>query len=184
MWRVGVETRVLLISGSTRGGSTNTAALRTVRAMAPEGLVAELYDGLADLPAFVPGDDEPVHPAVAELRRRIDAADVVLFCTPEYAGSLPGSLKNLLDWTVGGGELYGKPVGWLNVAAEGRGGGADATLATVLGYVGARVLTSGPVRVPVERDAVGPDGLVVEDRVRDALREALDLIVRHAAAPA
>ncbi|ONH31377.1 NADPH-dependent FMN reductase [Pseudofrankia asymbiotica] len=179
-----VETRVLLISGSTRDGSTNTAALRTALAAAPDGVTADLYDGLARLPAFVPGDGEPVHPAVAELRRRIDAADAVLFCTPEYAGSLPGSLKNLLDWTVGGGELYGKPVAWINVAAEGRGGGADATLATVLGYVGAVVATPGPVRIPVARDAVGSDGLVGDERVRAALGGVLDLVAHRAGSPA
>nr|WP_035929641.1 NAD(P)H-dependent oxidoreductase [Pseudofrankia saprophytica] len=179
-----VETRVLLVSGSTRGGSTNTAALRTARAAAPDGVVADLYDDLARLPAFVPDDQEPVHPAVAELRRRIDAADAVLFCTPEYAGSLPGSLKNLLDWTVGGGELYGKPVAWINVAAEGRGGGADATLATVLGYVGAVVATPSPVRVPVARSAVGPDGLIGDERVRAALAEVLGLVTRRATTPA
>ena len=170
---VGVEARVLLVSGSTREGSTNTAALRTARAVAPDGVVAELYDGLVELPAFVPGDHEPVHPAVAELRRRVGAADAVLFCTPEYAGSLPGSLKNLLDWTVGSGELYGKPVAWVNVAAEGRGGGADAALATVLGYVGAVVVTGGPVRISVGREAVGPDGLVGDGQVRTALGELL-----------
>ncbi|WP_076830838.1 MULTISPECIES: NADPH-dependent FMN reductase [unclassified Frankia] len=176
--------RILLVSGSTRGGSTNTAALRTAQAVAPDGVIADLYGGLAQLPAFVPGDQEPVHPAVAKLRRHLDAVDAVLFCTPEYAGSLPGSLKNLLDWTVGGGELYGKPVAWVNVAAEGRGGGADAALATVLGYVGAVVAVPSPVRIVVGRDAVGPDGLVGDERVRGALREVLELVARRAAAPA
>ena len=61
---------------------------------------------------------------MAGLRRQLADADAVLFCTPEYAGTLPGSLKNLLDWTVGGGELYGKPVAWINVANPGRGDGA------------------------------------------------------------
>jgi len=177
--RVDVATRILLVSGSTRDGSTNTAALRTARAAAPDGVVADLYEGLARLPAFVPDDDEPGHPAVAELRRLVRAADAVLFCTPEYAGSLPGSLKNLLDWTVGGGELYGKPVAWVNVAAEGRGSGADAALATVLGYVGAVVVTPGPVRVGVGRDAVGPDGLVGDERVRTAMRKVLELLAEQ-----
>ena len=71
-----------------------------------------------------------------QLRRQIEAADAVLFCTPEYAGNLPGSLKNLLDWTVGGGQLYGKPAAWINVAPEGRGQGAADALASVLGSVG------------------------------------------------
>jgi hypothetical protein len=67
------------------------------------------------------------------------------------------------------------------VAAEGRGTGADATLATVLGYVGAVVVTPGRVFVP--RDAVGPDGLIGDEQVRSALREAIALLARRVAAP-
>jgi NAD(P)H-dependent FMN reductase len=100
-----------------------------------------------------------------------------VFCTPEYAGTLPGSLKNLLDWTVGGGELYGKPATWINVAAPGRGSGADATLRTVLGYVGADLLPSSGVRVNVPRDAVDDAGVVVDEAVRRELRTALATIV-------
>ena len=103
------DVRILLISGSTRRGSGNTAALRTVQALAPAGITAELYDGLAALPAFSPDEDERPPGPAADLRARIAAAGALLFCTPEYAGTLPGSLKNLLDWTVGGGEIYGKP---------------------------------------------------------------------------
>ena len=137
--------RILLVSGSTRAGSTNTAVLRTAPAVAPEGVTTVLYEGLADLPAFNPDDDsEPLPPSVADLRRQIDVADAVLFCTPEYAGALPGSFKNLLDWTVGGGDVYGKPVAWINVssvAAPTGGADAHASLAKVLGYLGARSST-------------------------------------------
>jgi chromate reductase len=174
---VGDATKVLLISGSTRSGSTNTAALRTVQAVAPGSITVDLYERLPELPAFNPDYDRaPPHPAIADLWRRIGAAEAVLFCTPEYAGSLPGSLKNLLDWTVGGGELYGKPVAWINVAAEGRGAGADEALAKVLGYVGAVVVASSPVRIPVSRGAVGPDGMVADGEVRAALIELLGQI--------
>jgi chromate reductase, NAD(P)H dehydrogenase (quinone) len=125
--------RVLLVSGSTRAGLGNTAALVTAAAVAPGDVTAVVYDGLARLPAFNPDDDGDRVPAeVARLREEITAADAVLFCTPEYAGTLPGSFKNLLDWTVGGGQLYGKPTAWINVAAPGRGDGAqvwDALLA-------------------------------------------------------
>ncbi len=65
----------------------------------------------------------------------------MLVCTPEYAGTLPVSFKNALDWTVGGTELTDKPVAWVKVAADvRRGEGAHATLATVLGYVQAKVI--------------------------------------------
>src|SRR5450755_1873301 len=144
--------KVLLISGSTRTGSTNTAALVTAAALAPREVTTVLYRGLAALPAFNPDHDgDRVPEPVAELRREIEGADAVLFCTPEYAGTLPGSLKNLLDWTVGGGQLYGKPVAWLDVANPGRGGGARKELQTVLGYVGAQVVQDACVHVPVVR---------------------------------
>jgi chromate reductase len=167
------DKRILLISGSTRNGSTNTAALRTLAAVAPAGVTAMQYGGLAGLPAFNPDDDGPDLPeAAAGLRREIAAADAVVVCTPEYAGTLPGSFKNLLDWTVGGGELYGKPVAWINVANEGRGAGAQATLETVLGYVGARVVEQACRRLPVSRDWVGADGLVTDPGFRAELAES------------
>jgi NAD(P)H-dependent FMN reductase/GNAT superfamily N-acetyltransferase len=170
--------RVLLVSGSTRAASTNTAALRTVRMLAPGGVTAVLFDGLADLPPFIPDDDTAPMP-VEWLRRQLAAADVVLFCTPEYAGALPGSFKNLIDWTVGSGELYRKPVAWINVAAGGRGGGAMAELRRVLGYVDAAVIEPACVRVPVPRDAVGPDGTVVDDAIRAGLTDVLHTITKY-----
>src|SRR4051812_40396414 len=114
--------RLLLVSGSTRAASSNTFALRTVNALHQPGVTTELYDGLLRLAAFVP-DAEPLPPTVSDLLGRIGESDAVMFSTPEYAGGLPGALKNLLDWTVGGGELYGKPVAWLDVANPGRGTG-------------------------------------------------------------
>lgn len=90
--------KVLLISGSTRDGSATTVALVTAAALAPGGVTTVLYRGLGILPAFNPDQDgDRVPEPVAELLREIKRADAVLFCTPEYAGTLPGSLKNLLD---------------------------------------------------------------------------------------
>jgi chromate reductase, NAD(P)H dehydrogenase (quinone) len=163
---------VLLISGSTRGGSANTAALVTAAALAPAGVTAVLYRGLDALPAFNPDHDgDRVPGPVAELRRQIEEADAVLFCTPEYAGTLPGSFKNLLDWTVGGAQLYGKPVAWVNVAAANRGHGAHQTLATVLGYVGAVVIESACRHIRVDRSAIGPDGAITDPGFAAGLAE-------------
>lgn len=109
-------TTILMLSGSTRSGSTNTAVLKTAAALAPPEVSLRLYDGLKVLPQFDPDDDHDPLPAEAgRLRAALDAADAVLICTPEYAGALPGSFKNLLDWTVGGGT-YRKPIAWINVS--------------------------------------------------------------------
>jgi chromate reductase len=176
---MGSDVRVLLISGSTRSGSANTAALRTLAATAPDGITAQLYGGLADLPAFSPDDDPPPPPAAA-LRAQIAAAGALLFCTPEYAGTLPGSLKNLLDWTVGGGEIYGKPAAWINVAAGGRGMSAQEHLAMVLRYVGAIAVEPACVQVPVPRDAIGPDGHIADPAIQAELAAALSALAKHA----
>ena len=172
------RTRILLVSGSTRASSANTAALRTLREVASRPVVAVLYEGLSDLPAFNPDDDrEPLPAAAGQLRRAIADADAVVFCTPEYAGSLPGSFKNLLDWTVGGGEMYGKPTAWINVAAPGRGAGAEESLTSVLGYVGAAVIDKACRRIALPRQAIGPDGMVSDPEFRAEVARMIDDIV-------
>ena len=97
----------------------------------------------------------------------------------EYAGALRASFKTLRDWTVGGAEMYGKPVAWINVAGEGRGANADASLATVLGYLGTTVIEPACGRHVVPRDAVGPDGDVVPAELRAELAEVLRTFVAH-----
>jgi chromate reductase len=172
--------QVLLISGSTRAASTNRAALAALQATAPAEVSAVGYDGLADLPAFNPDLDRlPLPVAVSDLRAAIDLADVLVLCTPEYAGTLPGSLKNLLDWTVGGTEISGKPTAWVNVAATGRGHGAIATLETVLGYVGADLIRPACRDIPVARDAVDENGVVTDPVTVAALAGIWTAISEH-----
>jgi len=171
--------RVLLISGSTREGSLHTAALRTAARFAPEEITASLYDGLRGLPAFVPGEHTP--DAVTFLRHRVNAASALLFSTPEYAGSLPGSLKNLLDWLADGGELDGKPVAWLSVSAPGRDEGAYATLDTVLTHGGAQVLRPACIRVPLSLGSVDAQGLVTDPQLHMALLDMLQVLTRSLA---
>jgi chromate reductase len=175
--------RFLLVSGSTRSGSTNTAVLATAAALAPPDVEVGLYTGLSALPAFNPDHDvDPLPGPVAQLRGELDRCDAVLFSTPEYAGALPGSLKNLLDWTVGGPQMQGLPIGWVNVssvAAPTGGGGAHTELATVLGYVGAAVVEAACVRAPMTRAAVTPGGTVDDAGVRRQLAAALAALRAH-----
>ncbi|WP_330183002.1 NAD(P)H-dependent oxidoreductase [Nocardia sp. NBC_01503] len=170
--------RILLISGSTRDSSTNTAALRTIAAEAPADLTATLYAGLVELPQFVPGlEPEPAN--VEALHKQLADSDAVLICTPEYAGMIPGSLKNLLEWTVGTGDLMDKPVAWINVAYPGRGDAAVETLSTVLGYVSADIVEVACGRITVLREQVGADGLVEDDQARQRLSLVLPAIAAH-----
>jgi chromate reductase, NAD(P)H dehydrogenase (quinone) len=175
--------RILLVSGSTRGASTNSALLRTAAAAAPDGVVAELYRGMTDLPHFNPDHDhDPLPPAVADLRARIGSANAVLICTPEYAGALPGTFKNLLDWSVGGPEMYGKPVAWVNASGSPtRAAHAHASLETVLRTIHADIVTEACGHIAVPRQRVGEDGTVADPQVRRRIREVLAILARSAA---
>jgi len=174
-----VPTRILLVSGSLRGGSVNGAVLRTALDVAPDDIAPVVFDGLGGLPHFNPDEDvDPLPPPVAELRAAIDDAHAVLFCTPEYAGTMPGSFKNLLDWTVGGGEIYEKPVGWINAASPGRGALAHESLRTVLTYTGSRIIEGAAVRITVVRSAIEPDGLVHDPEIRAQILDVLNALAR------
>ncbi|MCU1457763.1 MAG: NAD(P)H-dependent oxidoreductase [Actinomycetia bacterium] len=169
------KVRILLISGSLRAGSTNGALLQTAAAVAPDGIAATVYDGMARLPHFNPDDDhDPVDPAVADLRTRIAASDALLLSTPEYIGALPGSFKNLLDWTVGSGATYEMPVAWVNVAASPTGASdAHDSLRIVMSRSGSDVVEDACVHIPVPRAIVGADGLIADEGIRAEIAGAL-----------
>ena len=173
---------LLLISGSLRDGSTNTAMLRTARDIDPD---TELFAGMGDLPHFSPDDDgDDLPPSVAELRAAVGRVDAILVCTPEYAGALPGAFKNLLEWLVGGGEAYRKPIAWINVSGPAApSGGADAhdSLRKVVGYISMEIVEAACVRIPVTRDAIGEDGLDADPAIRERLAAALAALREGAA---
>jgi len=172
---------ILMISGSLRPGSTNTSLLRTAQIVAPPGISAVLYDGMGALPHFNPDDDrDPLDPGVDDLRQSIAAANALLLSTPEYAGGLPGSFKNLLDWTVGGGETYGMPLAWVNASASPTGAtDAYESLRIVASRTGADIVTSACAHIPVPRSAVGPDGLIADPAIRADIAAVLSAVARH-----
>ncbi len=90
--------RILGIAGSLRKGSYNRAALRAAVELAPEGVTVEIYESLAELPPFNADQDKDPPAVVRDLKARIRAADAVLLVTPEYNHSIPGVLKNAIDW--------------------------------------------------------------------------------------
>jgi chromate reductase len=138
--------RVLGISGSLRRESHNTALLRHVGELfEAQGVEFELYDGLRDIPAYDEDDDvDPAPEAVARLRAAVAGADGVFFATPEYNSSIPGALKNAVDWLsrpLATNPLRNKPVTVIG-ASTGMFGAvwAQADLRKVLGATGARVI--------------------------------------------
>jgi len=103
--------RILAILGSLGAKSANLELLQTAGSLAPEGVELVVFDGLAALPFFDPDlDPDDAPPSVHSFRRAIADSDALLIASPEYGHSLPGVLKNAIDWTIGSGELERKVV--------------------------------------------------------------------------
>lgn len=178
--------RVLLISGSLRAESGCSAVLRTAAAASSPGIEPVLYEDLGALPHFNPDDDgDRLHPAVSALRGAIHAADALLFSAPEYAGALPGSFKNLLDWTIGDDQphsIYEKPVAWINASPRPASGALDE-LRTVLGYAHAHIVEAACVHIPILKEMVGSDGLITDVASVTAITRAVADLVREPSRP-
>ena len=176
--------RILAISGSLRRDSYNTALLREAAELAPAGVELELYEGLELLPPYnedLDGDRPPSEGA--RLREAIAAADGLLIATPEYNGSIPGQLKNAVDWTsrpARAGAIWGTPVAVVGATTGSYGAvWAQADLRRSLGIAGARVLE---VELPVAKahQRFDDQGRLEDDQLRERLTE----IVRELAAAA
>ena len=105
------QTRILGIAGSLRHQSYNRAALRAAAELAPEDATIDIFE-LDGIPPFSEDDEQDPPAEVVELKRRIREADAVLFVTPEYNCSIPGVLKNAIDWAsrpYGDSAWSGKP---------------------------------------------------------------------------
>jgi chromate reductase, NAD(P)H dehydrogenase (quinone) len=175
--------RVLGISGSLRRDSHNTKLLRAAAALLPPGAELELWEGLKAVPPY-DGDDDDGEPRAWSLRSldaAIREADVVLFATPEYNHSIPGQLKNALDWLsrpLRTSPLRSKPVAVVG-ASTGLFGAvwAQAELRKVLGAIGARVVDR-ELPVGLADDAFMQDGRLADSDLElvlaDLLAELLD----------
>jgi chromate reductase len=172
--------KVLAISGSLRRDSYNTTLLRAAKEVASEEVEVELFDGLKDIPAFDEDDERGEAPtAVARLRDAIEAADAVLFATPEYNGSIPGQLKNALDWAsrpFATNPLRNKPVTVVGASTGGFGAmWAQADLRRVLKTIGARVI-GDEVPVPAVHTRTDEAGRLADAETEERLREVLDAL--------
>ena len=164
---------ILGLSGSLREGSHNTSLLRAAATALPPGVELRLYEGLREIPPYDSDRDvEPADPAVERLREAIASADGVLIATPEYNGSIPGVLKNALDWAsrpFPDNAFRGKPVAVIG-ASTGLFGAvwAQAETRKVLGVVGADVIDQ-ELPVGLAETAFADDGQLLDAEQRVAL---------------
>jgi chromate reductase len=173
--------KVLAISGSLRQDSHNTRLLRALREEAPEGVEVAIWDGLREIPPYDSDDDGvPGPPPVDAFRRLVRDADGVIFATPEYNSSVPGALKNALDWgsrPLATNAFRNKPVAVIGSSAGAFGGvWAAAELRKVLAAMGARV-TDVELAVGHSSQKFDDDGHLVDGDVRQGLRDAITTLV-------
>ena len=169
--------KVLGLSGSLRRASLNTAALRAAAELVPAGMEVETYDGLAAIPPY--DDDvrqQGFPPPVADLRARIKAADALLIVTPEYNYSVPGVLKNAIDWASRPPEqpFDGKPIAIMG-ASPGALGTARAQyhLRQMFVFLNGMVLNRPEVMIGNAAQRFDAEGRLTDEKTREFVRALL-----------
>src|SRR5262245_66429079 len=167
--------RVLGIVGSLGARSSNLTLLETAASVAPDGIEVVLYAGLGELPHFDPDiDPDDAPPPVRALRQAIAGSDALLIAAPEYGHSLPGVLKNAIDWLIGSGELEEKVVAiTASVPSVERGREGLAALSQTL----------GAVRAVIGRDDPIARGSASAAAIRDVLQCLADRVRRTGRGP-
>jgi chromate reductase len=171
--------KILGISGSLRRDSHNTNLLRAAAEAAGPDVELELFEGLKEVPPY--DEDDDVHPrpeSVARLNAAIADADAVLFATPEYNASIPGQLKNAIDWIsrpVATNALRNTPVAVIGASTGAFGAvWAQAELRKVLAVLGARVLD---LELPVPHAHTRfAGGRLTDDAIRASIADAIEVL--------
>lgn len=181
--------RVLALSGSLRAGSHSTALLRAAAARAGDEVELVLYEALRDIPPYdEDAEDDEAHVApVEQLKEALRDADAVLIATPEYNGSIPGVLKNALDWIsrpFDTNPMRGKHVAVISASTGSFGGlWAQNDLRRILGTLGARVMEAS-VTVPHVHTLVDGEGALSHQDTSDGLAALVDGLRAELAADA
>jgi chromate reductase, NAD(P)H dehydrogenase (quinone) len=175
--------KILAISGSLRDASYNTRLLRAAAELVDEEIELELWDGLEAVPPYDEDDDrDPAPAAVARLRDALAGADGVLFATPEYNSSIPGVLKNAVDWAsrpLATNPLRNKPAAVIGASTAMFGAvWAQAELRKVLAATGSRVVDA-ELAVGHAQTRFDEEGRRDDETVREQHPEVLELLVQE-----
>jgi chromate reductase, NAD(P)H dehydrogenase (quinone) len=166
--------KILAISGSLRLNSSSHVILDEIASAFPGEIALEVYGEMYTIPPFDGRDHDPA--PVTAFKKKIQDADGVVICTPEYAFGVPGSLKNALDWTVGTGDLVNKPVALITASTGGEK--AHESMQHILTALSARVTPETTLLISFIRAKV-KDGKLADDETRTKVHGVARAMLRE-----
>lgn len=167
-----VMKQVFAICGSTKTDSANHALLQTIQQLCSDTLNITIYNGLDQLPYFDPTpESENNHPQVVEFRHQIQHADGVIICTPEYVFSLPGILKNALEWTVSSIVFSGKPAALITASSSGKM--AHESLLHIMNTLGVVTTPETCLHIQSIKSKMTPEGVIQDATTRTQVEQLI-----------
>ena len=174
--------KIFGISGSLRKNSFNTAALKTAVSLAPENAEIEVFEKLGEIPPFNQDLEQTPPDVVKELKERIRAADAILFALPEYNYSVPGVLKNAIDWAsrpYGDSAWEGKPVAIMSASISMLGGGrAQYHMRQMFVFLNMYPLNRPEVMIPSAAEKFDEQGNLIDAHTKEKIGELLQALVK------
>lgn len=161
--------KILAITGSTRNNSSNFKILQYISNHLKVKFEVEMFENIASLPHFNPDSDTENPPQeIILFRSKIEQSDGVLICTPEYVFSLPGSLKNALEWCVSTTIFSDKKTGLITASASGEMGHEQLLL--IMKTLGAKFDNKTQLLIQGVRGKVGVEGEIIDEKTKEALQ--------------
>ncbi|GLB52753.1 hypothetical protein NBRC110019_17930 [Neptunitalea chrysea] len=169
--------KILAISGSTRKNATNQKILEFIAGKFSDILDIEIYDGVDKLPHFnTELDDDHLPKEVFQFREKIEKSDGILFCTPEYIFSLPGSLKNAIEWNVSTRLFANKPVAIIVASASGEK--AFESLGLILETIEAKIPLESRLLIQGAKGKVNLDGSITDKNMLQEIDHLLSSFLK------
>ena len=173
--------KILGIAGSLRKDSYNKAILKAARDLVPDNAELEIFEKLGEIPLFNQDEENNPPEVVVEFKEKIRAADAILFATPEYNYSIPGVLKNAIDWAsrpYGDSAWGGKPVGIMSASGSLLGGArAQYHLRQSFVFLNMLPLNRPEVIIPEVDKKIDAQGKLTDEKTKDKIREFLSALV-------
>jgi NAD(P)H-dependent FMN reductase len=164
-----LQKKILAICGSTRKNSVNLQILQALPNIYPSNMVWETYTGLADLPHFNADiSEDAIGSSVAAFRQLVANADGIIICTPEYVFSLPGSLKNALEWLVSGIAMTHKPTALITASTAGVK--AHEQLALIMQTLGCKTSTDACLLIQAPKTKINAEGEIINPETKRDLK--------------